>query len=229
MATLPTSVEYRVAGVRAVERRSAITATGAAVDGVDDGTDEDELEVLFTQHQHARVYLTVEVAIYLAGLFTDGYTIDNRIKALVDFRGIWILLDNNPDGSEYDIRTGSYVSWRKNRQPNAGSFNVGTDLNRNWVYEWGCCGGSSGSTDSETYRGRQPSPPRKSGRCPASSAAVWNSRLPRPSTSKPKESWCCGRSATPTKILPPGICSLGAVVTMPEVPVIVEDVEAGVV
>jgi hypothetical protein len=59
----------------------------------------------------------------------------------------------NPDGSEYDIATGSYRSWRKNRQPNSGSANVGTDLNRNWGYQWGCCGGSSGSTGSETYRG----------------------------------------------------------------------------
>ena len=51
----------------------------------------------------------------------------------------------NPDGSEYDIATGSYRSWRKNRQPNSGSSNVGTDLNRNWGYQWGCCGGSSGT------------------------------------------------------------------------------------
>ena len=46
-----------------------------------------------------------------------------------------------------------YRSWRKNRQPNSGSSYVGTDLNRNWNYKWGCCGGSSGSTSSETYRG----------------------------------------------------------------------------
>ncbi len=51
----------------------------------------------------------------------------------------------NPDGSEYDIATGSYRSWRKNRQPNSGSSYVGTDLNRNWGYQWGCCGGSSGT------------------------------------------------------------------------------------
>jgi carboxypeptidase T len=62
----------------------------------------------------------------------------------------------NPDGGEYDIATGSYRSWRKNRQPNAGTTNVGTDLNRNWSYQWGCCGGSSGSTGSETYRGPAP-------------------------------------------------------------------------
>ena len=58
----------------------------------------------------------------------------------------------NPDGGEYDIATGSDTSWRKNRQPNAGSIAVGTDLNRNW----GCCGGSSGTPSSETYRGACP-------------------------------------------------------------------------
>jgi hypothetical protein len=62
----------------------------------------------------------------------------------------------NPDGGEYDHATGSYVSWRKNRQPNAGSSYVGTDLNRNWGYLWGCCGGSSGTFSSETYRGASP-------------------------------------------------------------------------
>ncbi|NEE21440.1 zinc carboxypeptidase, partial [Streptomyces sp. SID7499] len=42
---------------------------------------------------------------------------------------------------------------RKNRQPNSGSSAIGTDLNRNWAYKWGCCGGSSSSPSSETYRG----------------------------------------------------------------------------
>jgi hypothetical protein len=119
-------------------------------------TDENEPEVLFTHHQHAREHLTVEMAIYLINLLTDGYTTDSTIKNLVDSREIWILPDVNPDGGEFDIATGSYRSWRKNRQPNAGSTNVGTDLNRNWDYKWGCCGGSSGSTSSETYRGSAP-------------------------------------------------------------------------
>ena len=34
-----------------------------------------------------------------------------------------------------------------------GSSAVGTDLNRNWGYRWGCCGGSSGNPPSSTYRG----------------------------------------------------------------------------
>jgi hypothetical protein len=67
-----------------------------------------------------------------------------------------MVFDLNPDGGEYDIATGTYRSWRKNRQPNPGSSAVGTDLNRNWGYKWGCCGGSSGTTSSETYRGSAP-------------------------------------------------------------------------
>ena len=34
-------------------------------------------------------------------------------------REIWIIFNLNPDGAEYDIATGSYRSWRKNRQPNS--------------------------------------------------------------------------------------------------------------
>ncbi|RKN31610.1 M14 family zinc carboxypeptidase [Micromonospora musae] len=116
-------------------------------------TDENEPELLFNAQQHAREHLTVEMAIYLLNLFTDGYGSDSRITNLVNGREIWIVPTVNPDGSEYDIATGSYRSWRKNRQPNSGSSAIGTDLNRNWSYQWGCCGGSSGSTSSETYRG----------------------------------------------------------------------------
>ncbi|GIF74263.1 M14 family zinc carboxypeptidase [Asanoa siamensis] len=115
--------------------------------------DEAEPEILFNAQQHAREHLTVEMAIYLLNLLTDSYGSDSRITNIVNSREIWIVPTVNPDGSEYDIATGSYRSWRKNRQPNAGSSNVGTDLNRNWSYNWGCCGGSSGTTSSETYRG----------------------------------------------------------------------------
>ncbi|MFI6492786.1 M14 family metallopeptidase [Streptomyces sp. NPDC050564] len=116
-------------------------------------TDENEPEVLFTFHQHAREHLTVEMALYLLRELGAGYGSDSRVTNMVNSREIWIVPDLNPDGGEYDIATGSYRSWRKNRQPNSGSSYVGTDLNRNWNYKWGCCGGSSGSKSSETYRG----------------------------------------------------------------------------
>src|SRR5215207_2764783 len=93
------------------------------------------------------------MGLYILAMLTDEYGVDSQITNLVDGREIWLVFDANPDGVEYDIATGSYVSWRKNRQPNSGSSNVGTDLNRNYGYRWGCCGGSSGSTSSATYRG----------------------------------------------------------------------------
>ncbi|WP_405998815.1 M14 family metallopeptidase [Streptomyces sp. NBC_00829] len=116
--------------------------------------DENEPEVLFTHHQHAREHLTVEMALYLLRELGEDYGTDSRITKAVNGREIWIVPDLNPDGGEYDIATGSYRNWRKNRQPNTGSSNVGTDTNRNWNFKWGCCNGSSGSTSSETYRGK---------------------------------------------------------------------------
>ncbi|HEV2086671.1 MAG TPA: M14 family zinc carboxypeptidase [Cryptosporangiaceae bacterium] len=120
------------------------------------GTDEAEPEVLFTCNQHAREHLTVEMCLYILNEMTGKYASDSRVKAVVDSREIWIVFMVNPDGVEYDIATGSYRSWRKNRQPNANTTAVGTDLNRNWDYNWGCCGGSSGSPSSDTYRGSAP-------------------------------------------------------------------------
>ncbi|GLZ29711.1 carboxypeptidase T [Lentzea sp. NBRC 105346] len=111
------------------------------------GTDENEPEVIITCNQHAREHLTVEMCLHFIQRLTDGYATNSAIKALVDSREIWVISSVNPDGSEYDISTGSFKGWRKNRQ---GS---GTDLNRNWGYKWGCCGGSSGSPSSDTYRG----------------------------------------------------------------------------
>jgi carboxypeptidase T len=116
-------------------------------------TDEAEPEVLLTANQHAREHLTVEMAMYLLNELTSTYATDPQIRSLVDSREIWIVPTMNPDGAEYDVATGSYAMWRKNRQPTPGSTAIGTDLNRNWGFEWGCCGGSSAIPTSETFRG----------------------------------------------------------------------------
>nr|WP_246257735.1 M14 family metallopeptidase [Amycolatopsis anabasis] len=111
------------------------------------GTDENEPEVLFTCNQHAREHLTTEMCLRIVNRFTDGYANNASIKQMVDTHEIWVIPNVNPDGSEYDISGGRYHMWRKNRQ------GQGTDPNRNWGFQWGCCGGSSGSPSSETYRG----------------------------------------------------------------------------
>ncbi|WP_369411278.1 M14 family zinc carboxypeptidase [Polycladospora coralii] len=118
--------------------------------------DEEEPEVLYVGSHHAREHLTVEMTLYLLDLFTDEYGSDSQVTNLVNSREIYIVFNLNPDGSEYDIRNDSYSYWRKNRQTNSGSSYVGTDLNRNYGYKWGCCGGSSGSPSSDTYRGSSP-------------------------------------------------------------------------
>jgi carboxypeptidase T len=109
--------------------------------------------VLFSAGQHAREHITIEMALYLIDELTGKYLSDPRIKGIVDSREIWIIPSVNPDGSEYDIEPGTYRSWRKNRQPNAGTDSVGTDLNRNYGFRWGCCGGSSPIASTDVYRG----------------------------------------------------------------------------
>jgi hypothetical protein len=117
--------------------------------------DEDEPEALFVGLYHAREHLTVEMQLYLLHLLTDHYGLagQEQITNLVDSREIYLIFELNPDGGEFDIASGSYQFWRKNRQPNAGWAELGIDLNRNHSYKWGCCGGSSIFPGAEDYRG----------------------------------------------------------------------------
>jgi carboxypeptidase T len=86
------------------------------------GTDEDEPEVLFTHHQHAREHLTVEMAVYLLKQFTQGYGSDTRITNAVNSHEIWILPDLNPDGGEYDIAIFGYTYEMYPSSSGAGGF-----------------------------------------------------------------------------------------------------------
>ena len=133
-----------------VEGRSLI---GARISN--DAADRtDEPGVLLVAQHHAREHLSVEVALSLLHQFAEST--DQTVRALVESRQIYIVPSLNPDGGEYDIATGSYRFWRKNRQPTPGSTQIGTDPNRNYGYRWGCCGGSSGNPASETFRGPSP-------------------------------------------------------------------------
>jgi hypothetical protein len=118
-------------------------------------TDEPEVEIMFDSLHHAREHLSLEQSLAILRWLTDGYGTDEQITRIVDTREIWILPAVNPDGAEFDLTGDPYREWRKNRQPNSGSTHRGTDLNRNYGYRWGCCGGSSGSTASSTYRGKK--------------------------------------------------------------------------
>lgn len=101
---------------------------------------------------HAREHLSVELPIMFAEYLVDQYNAGNqKIIALVDHREINIIPAINPDGVEYDVSSGDYKMWRKNRSKNSdGTY--GVDLNRNYGYAWGT-GGSSKNPNSETYMG----------------------------------------------------------------------------
>ena len=116
-------------------------------------TDEPEPEVMFDSLHHAREHLSLEQNLALLRWLTTGYGTDTRITNIVNTREIWIVFAVNPDGAEYDLTGSPYRAWRKNRQPNAGTSAIGTDLNRNYGTHWACCGGSSSSKSSLTYHG----------------------------------------------------------------------------
>jgi hypothetical protein len=95
----------------------------------------------------------VEQALYLLRVLTRDYATDEAVRGVVDSRETWIIFSVNPDGHVYDVAGFPKRLWRKNRQPTPGSSYVGTDLNRNYDYHWGCCGGSSSSPAAWNYRG----------------------------------------------------------------------------
>ncbi|CAN5194592.1 M14 family metallopeptidase [soil metagenome] len=116
--------------------------------------DEAEPEIVLDSLVHGRERLTSEMNIYLIRLLTEKYATNARIRQIVNTREIFIIPMLNPDGGEYDISGSDFRRWRKNRQPNPGTSAIGTDLNRNFGFKWGCCGGSSGNPSSENYRGQ---------------------------------------------------------------------------
>ncbi|MEK7288082.1 MAG: M14 family zinc carboxypeptidase, partial [Elusimicrobiota bacterium] len=106
--------------------------------------------VFFAKH-HAREHLSAEVALKLAQYLVDHKNDPGISKTLAE-RDIYIGPQVNPDGSEFDIATGRYRWWRKNRSQNKDGTR-GVDLNRNYGGPgWGGDGASHDPGD-ETYHG----------------------------------------------------------------------------
>ena len=132
--------------------------------------DEAEPEVLIDALHHAREHLATEQALAVLRWLTHGYGTDATVTRLVNTREVFIIFALNPDGLRYDLTGSPFRGWRKNRQPNARTTAIGTDLNRNYGYRFGCCGGSSGNPSSIIYAGaravlgaRDAGPPRLRG------------------------------------------------------------------
>lgn len=108
-------------------------------------------DVMYAGGIHAREWITTMAMPYLAETLLSSYGSDPELTGLVDRINFYVVPVQNVDGFSY---TQSNRMWRKNRRPN-GDGTFGVDLNRNWATGWGG-EGSSGSTNSETYRGTAP-------------------------------------------------------------------------
>jgi carboxypeptidase T len=121
--------------------------------GVISGGDASSLPgIIFMGGHHAREHLSVETPLKLAQYLAKSYAENDVLRGILGNRDVYIFPSINPDGSEFDIATGNYKSWRKNRRQNSGSSCVGVDLNRNYGYRWGT-GGSSDNACSDVFMG----------------------------------------------------------------------------
>jgi len=105
---------------------------------------------LYIGNHHAREHLSNEVPLLLAAYLFDHKT-DADIKQYISALDIYIIPMLNPDGAEYDIKTGSYQYYRKNMSTNSDKTR-GVDLNRNYD-SWFCQAGASSYPGSDTYCG----------------------------------------------------------------------------
>jgi hypothetical protein len=98
------------------------------------------------------------LATRFAELLVDHYGADADITWLLDYHEIHLLLQANPDGRKRVEAGGIWRYWRKNANQThcADAQWPGVDLNRNFAFQWGCCGGSSIYECSEVYRGPGP-------------------------------------------------------------------------
>ncbi len=130
----------------------------AATAGTPTGTDppHGKPRLFVTSAIHARELATAELMTRFAEELLDGYGTDADATWLLDEHEIHLMLQANPDAR---VQAEAGQLWRKNtNQSYCGptSSSRGADLNRNFAYRFGCCGGSSGLQCSETYRGAGP-------------------------------------------------------------------------
>ena len=116
---------------------------------------------------HSREIATPEVAMRFIALLLEGYESDPDIRWIVDHQDTWIAPLVNPDGYRMvsTVAEGEQpLSQRKNADSDDGCdlypplpvAHLGTDLNRNFPFKWGCCGGSSPRSCAQDYRGPAP-------------------------------------------------------------------------
>lgn len=97
---------------------------------------------------HAREWIAPSFALYIIQQLLDNNAQNEELLRDYD----WVIMPVvNADGYEYTHSDSRY--WRKTRKPTKDPDNVGTDLNRNFGYEWGRDEGSSSDPAEGIYRG----------------------------------------------------------------------------
>lgn len=129
--------------------------TNSAVAGTPTGIDppHGKPRLYVTSAIHAREYTTAELMTRFAEYLVAHHGVDPDVTWLLDEHEIHLMLHANPDGRKH-AESGDL--WRKNTNQaycGATSSDRGADLNRNFDFQWACCGGSSSSECSDTYHG----------------------------------------------------------------------------
>lgn len=124
---------------------------------------EDEPEFYFVGAHHAREPISTEVSMAILIQLLEGYNTDPQITDIVNNSQIWFVPLLNPDGHKI-VLDQTDVWWRKNLIDNNSNHSIdlgdsgngpdGTDLNRNYGYEWGYMS-ASGNPGSITYHGSE--------------------------------------------------------------------------
>lgn len=148
-------------------------------------TGGDKPVLYVTSSIHAREYTPAETMTRFAEKLVTGYGTDPDITWLLDHQEIHLVLQANPDGRKI-AEAGEL--WRKNVNNNAcASGNYGIDLNRNFDFQWNCCGGSSGDPCNQTYRGASAASEPETQTYQAYGATVFQDQRPDPLTSPAPE------------------------------------------
>lgn len=113
------------------------------------GTAPEAASIVITGGIHAREWISPSVCMYLTDTLLTKINTDPVWANLMRRAALYVVPQQNPDGYEYTWTNNRF--WRKNRRNN-GNGTFGVDLNRNYATGWGG-GGSSGNTNSDTYRG----------------------------------------------------------------------------
>ena len=115
---------------------------------------EADKPVLFlTAAMHAREYATAELVTRFGEYLVTNYGSDADVTWILDHHEIHLMLQTNPDGRKI---AEDHTLWRKNTNADycqADADSRGADLNRNFTFNWNCCGGSSDDECNSTYHG----------------------------------------------------------------------------